>query len=202
MDVYNVDTPDEEYKVSAQSKNKARKEVLEKEGITLEKVELEEYGDTKGDWIYLEQDDKRWANEKIGDSNATIGGFGCLITNLSSLSYWYGKYFTPKEIAEKGKFTYDGSYYWKSGDSFLPFDFVWRYYTRDFGKIKEILFSEDNACVVRVSLGGAYHWLAVIGFDSKTNKLIGADPLTGDSCFIEERYGRINGFAEVTRNNN
>lgn len=199
MDQYLVETPEEEYKVEAKSKNEARKIILEKENIKVNKVELEDNGDTKGDWIYLEQDDKRWGDITMGDSGKTLKRWGCLDTDLSMHSYWYGKYFNPGEIAKKAKFTKDGSYIWKSGDSFLPFNFVWRYYSRDIEKIKEILFSENNACVVRVCLGSYYHWLAVIGFDQKRNELIGADSLTGDECYIEERYGMINGFAEVSR---
>jgi len=200
MDQYRVTNENEEYLVEADSKNKARKEVLKKEGITVEKVEFEDVGDTTGEWIFLEQDDPRWADEKIGKTSFTIGAYGCLITDLSMLSYWYGGFFTPEEIAKKANFTNEGYYIWSSGDLFLPFDFEYRYYNRDIEKIKSILFSDDNAVVVRVSAYGAYHWLAVIGYDQVSKELLGADPLTGDRVFIESKYGKINGFAEVKRN--
>jgi len=200
MDKYRVTNENEEYLVEADSKNKARKEVLKKEGITVEKVEFEDVVDTTGEWIFLEQDDPRWKNVKMGKSNSTIGSYGCLITDLSMLSYWYGGFFTPEEIAKKANFTNEGYYIWSSGDLFLPFDFKYRYYTRDIEKIKSILFSDDNAVVVRVSAYGAYHWLAVIGYDQVSKEFIGADPLTGDKVFIERKYGRINGFAELSRN--
>jgi len=200
MDKYRVTNENEEYLVEADSKNKARKEVLKKEGITVEKVEFEDVGDTTGEWIFLEQDDPKWADEKIGKTSFTIGAYGCLITDLSMLSYWYGEYFSPKELSEKANFTPKGWYIWRSGDSFLPFNFKYRYYIKDAIKIKEILFSEDNAVVVRVSAYGAYHWLAVIGYDQVSKEFIGADPLTGDKVFIERKYGRINGFAELSRN--
>ena len=199
MDKYKVTNEDEIYYVEAETKNKARKEVLEKEGVTLEKVELEEVGDTTGDWIYLEQDEPRWSFVTLGNTNMTIGEYGCLVTSLSMLSYWYGDYFRPDEIANKSLFTEQGWYLWKSGDGYLPFDFKYRYYSRDMTKIKSILYSEDNAVIVRVSAYGAYHWLAVIGFDDISGQLIGADPLDGGPSFIEKEYGRINGFAEVKR---
>jgi len=199
MDTYKVETPNEYYTVEAENSNKARKKILEKEGITFSKIELEDVGDTTGDWIFLEQDDPKWKDTPIGDSDTDVGTDGCLITDLSMLSYWFGEYFTPREIAQKAKFTSKGWYIWRNGDSFLPFDFVYRYYRRDITKIKQILFSKDNACIVRVSHGRAYHWLAVIGYDQKTGRLLGADPLDGASSHIEIEYGRINGFAEVTR---
>ena len=198
MDIYKVIKPEEVYYVEAKNKAAARKEVLKKENILLKKTG-EEQDDTMGKWIFLEQDDPRWKDVRIGTSNLTVGQQGCLITDLSMMSYWYGDYKTPKEIAEQAKFTNEGYYIWVSGDEFLPFDFKWRYYNRDIGKIKEILFSEDNACTVRVSYGRAYHWLAVIGWDSKNGELIGADPLDGGRCYIEREDGLINGFAEVKR---
>lgn len=199
MAKYKVDTQEEEYYVEADSSNKARKEIMKVEKITMEKVELEDVGDTTGNFIFLEQDDPRWTEKKLGGSNSSVGRYGCLVTCLSMLSYWYGEYFNPGEIAEKANFTTKGYYYWKSGDEFLPFNFVWRYYKRDIVKIKQILFSKDNACVVRVNYAGAYHWLAVIGYDKKTGKLLGADPIDGSSSYIEIEYGQINGFAEISR---
>jgi len=192
-DKYKVETLDETYFVKADSSNKARKEVFKKEGITMVKEEFET-DDSTGDWIYLEQDDPDWKDVKIG--NTTIGKDGCLVTNLSMMSYWYGDFFTPADIAKKVSFTNNGWYIWKSGDCFLPFNFVYRYYNRDVKKIKDILYSKDNAVIVRVR----NHWLAVIGFDEKNEKFIGADPLTGDSCYIEDRYRLIDGFAEISRN--
>lgn len=194
---YQITTPREKYFLDEDNVNELRKAILKKE-----KIQYVEYEQPKARFIFLEQDDPRWGKVRIGNTPYELEDYGCLIANLSMLSYWYGKYFSPDQIAKKASFTSDGSYIWKSGDSFLPFKFVYRYYARDIEKIKSILFSEDNACVVRVfwdKYKKSYHWLTVIGYDQKSGKLIGADPINGQRVYIEDRYGTINGFAEVAR---
>ncbi|NCU32414.1 MAG: hypothetical protein EOM23_05680 [Candidatus Moranbacteria bacterium] len=194
---YKVTTPRETYEIEAENVGDLRKDI-----VTREKISYQEVQEPTGRFIFLEQDDPKWRKTKIGNTPYELEDFGCLITVLSMFSYWYGKYFTPAQIAKMAKFISDGSYIWNSGNSFLPFKFKYRYYSRDIEKIKEILFSKDNACAVRVfysKLKKSYHWIAVIGYDSKSGKLIGADPINGQSVVIEDKYGLINGFAEVTR---
>ncbi len=196
---YEVKTPREKYILTEENVADLRKAILKKENISYVEVEEKPVG---AGFIYLEQDNPKWGEVTIGNTPYKLKDYGCLITDLSMLSYWYGKYFTPAQIAKTAKFTADGYYIWNSGDSFLPFKFVYRYYTRDIEKIKSILFSKDNACVVRVwydKYKKSYHWLTVIGYDQKSGKLIGADPIDAQRVFIEDKYGAINGFAEVSR---
>jgi len=192
MKNYLVETPRSEYEIEAKDKTKLRKLILEKENITFGEVE-EEAG-----LIYLEQDNRKWAETFIGETELTIGKYGCLIVSLSMLSYWYGEYITPVELAEDLNYTENGLLYWRSIDRVLPFNFVWRYYSRDTRKIQEILFSEDNACVVEVKAFGARHWLLLINYTG--GRYFAIDPLTADVVDVEKEYGLISGFAEVTRN--
>jgi len=199
MNTYKITTPREEYELEAKDKKKLRKLILEKEGINFDKVSDEDSASsTLGKWIFLEQDDEEWAKVTIGETKYELEDFGCTITCISMLTYWYGQYLTPAELAKKLTFNSEGAIIWSSINGVCPFKFVYRYYTRDLAKIKEILASEDDACIARVSLGKGYHWLAIIGYDSK-NGLIAADPLDGSQCFIEQKYGTINGFAQFTR---
>ncbi len=194
MSRYEVKTPREGYIVEADDKNHARKMIL---GI--EQINFSLHVEEDGEFILLRQDDQRWKNVKLGNSSSTVGDYGCLITNLSMLSSWYRRFITPDVLAKELLFTPQGYLLWKSIDkSDLPFNFVWRYYTRDIEKILQILYSDDNACVVQVPYFGAYHWLTVIGHDAKRG-LLCADPLRGDVCFVESRYSNVSGFAEVTR---
>lgn len=192
MDKYKVKSTDSLYYVEAENKNEARKLVLEREGIKIEKVE-EDITDTKGKLIYLEQDDPRWKNETIGNTKVTLGAKGCLITDLSMASYWAGNFFTPAEIAKKAKFTSNALYIWKSGDDFLPFKFVYRYYYRDINKIADIIHSEKGICVVEVKNGA--HWLFAISYN---NRLLAIDPINAGIVDVEATYGKVTGFAELT----
>ena len=146
--------------------------------------------------ILLSQKNFSWRYVKIGNSNETIGASGCLITCLSMLSDWYGKYRNPAWMARNLSFTKEGRLLWQSIQP--PMRFVYRYYKRDDVKIKSILSSKDNAVILEVPAYGAKHWVLVVGF----SRLYGfkvADPLYGDSIYLSKRYKEISGFAEVTR---
>jgi len=195
---YEVKTPREKYILEEDNVSDLRKSILKKESISYTELQV----NTAPGFIFLEQDDPKWAKVTLGTTAYELEDFGCLVTDLSMLSYWYKKYLTPAELAKGLKFDANGNLFWTSIDKICPFKFVYRYYTRDIDKIKSILFSKDNACVVRVFFNKykkSYHWLAVIGYDQKSGKLIGADPINGQSVFIEDKYGLINGFAEVKR---
>jgi ABC-type bacteriocin/lantibiotic exporter with double-glycine peptidase domain len=144
----------------------------------------------------LSQRDPCWANFLLGKSGNTIGKYGCLITCLSMLSDWYGKYFIPSWLAKKLSFTIGGLLNWGSMDSSqLPFKFVWRYYLQNDKKIKEILYSKDNACVLQVNNA---HWVVLIGYSRAFGYRV-VDPFYGDTIFLAKRKYKITGFTEITR---
>jgi hypothetical protein len=147
--------------------------------------------------IILKQSDPRWGALKIGNSNLTIGGYGCLITSISMLSDWYGMFRDPAWMAKYLSFTPGGLLLWQSVTaSKLPLKFVYRYYSRDDAKIKSILLSKDGSCVLQVKYGTGYHWVVLVGY----SKLYGykiADPIDGKIKW--NPYKEITGFAEFTR---
>jgi hypothetical protein len=146
--------------------------------------------------ILLKQNDPKWGPLKIGSTNLTIGGYGCLITCLSMLSDWYGYYKAPDWMAKYLAFTSKGLLLWNSiTTSKLPMKFVYRYYTKDDKKIKEILYSKNGSCVLQVKYGSAFHWVVLVGY----SKLLGykiADPIDGK---IKRNPYTIVGLAELTR---
>jgi len=42
--------------------------------------------------------DPRWKNQKLGSSNVTLGGYGCLVTTMAMLACYYGKNETPATL--------------------------------------------------------------------------------------------------------
>jgi hypothetical protein len=144
----------------------------------------------------LKQCDPAWKSVKLGLSDKTLCSAGCVTTCLSYLSQWYGQYVNPGKLAGMLIYTQDGLLNWKSIDPVLPFRFVWRYDQRDDAKIKQILFSKNEACILQVN--NYKHWVAVIGY----SRLYGFkifDPYYGDVVYLKTRYKDINGFTEVTR---
>ncbi|MFA6790408.1 MAG: C39 family peptidase [Parcubacteria group bacterium] len=173
-----------------------RLELLEKI-IAKEKIKIEEVKEENGKFIFLSQQDPRWAKEKIGKSHSTIGGYGCTITSISMLSSWYGKYKSPYWMATNLDFTDRGLVLWNSMNKLdLNMRFVWRYSGNNEAKIKEILFSKDNSVIAEVNYGK--HWVVIIGYSNRKGFLI-ADPFYGDKVYLKDRYLNITGFAEFTR---
>ncbi len=147
--------------------------------------------DLKGYW----QKDKRWADKMLGQSNASIGLYGCTVSSIATLGSWYCSDYTPATASFKWSFTGDGSLYWNSitEDKAFPMDFVYRYYSYDKQKIKDILYSESNSVVVAVN--GDSHWVAITGYSS-TKGFKCFDPFYNDYVYVLARYGSISGFAE------
>lgn len=146
--------------------------------------------------IKLSQRDPKWRYKKIGQSNLTIGNYGCLITDISMFSDWYGKYRDPAWMSKNLQFTQGGLLIWKSIDSSkLPMKFVYRYYTKNDAKIREILASRDGVCLLQVN---SNHWVALVGYSRLYGYRV-ADPFYGDVIYLNKRGYRITGFAELTR---
>lgn len=139
-----------------------------------------------------------WGYLKLGASQETMCKSGCVTTVLSALSEWYGVTINPGKLCQKLKYTDSGLLYWKSMDGVLGCKFVYRYYSQNDAKIKAILASKDNACLLQVN--GGKHWVALVGFSRLHGYKI-YDPLYGDIVYLNKRYGsKIQGFTEVTRN--
>lgn len=65
-----------------------------------------------------------WKNVKIGNSNLTLGDFGCLVSDLSMIARYYEQDVNPKELNAKlrelGGFDSEGCYYWGSLSKLFP----------------------------------------------------------------------------------
>jgi len=151
---------------------------------------------TAGSFINLKQGDKEWEDVTIGKTAIKLKDQGCTITCLAMLSYWYGDYKKPSWIAKNLDYTATGLVYWKSMNGKLPMNFVYRYYTRDDSKIKSILYSRDNACILEVN--NHSHWVVLVGYSRLYGYKI-ADPIDGTTKYLSKYYKNISGFTEVTR---
>ncbi len=146
---------------------------------------------------YLSQRDPRWANKKLGASSLTLGRFGCTTTSLSMLTDYFGKYWSPPEIAgTKAFYTTSGLVQWEKLK--LPMKFVSRIRTRNDSAIQASIKDPDKAVLLNVNNGA--HWVvalrkAVIGDD-----YLVVDPWTGTTCWAIKTYHSIDGSAHFNRN--
>jgi GH25 family lysozyme M1 (1,4-beta-N-acetylmuramidase) len=136
----------------------------------------------------LSQRNPEWFDIKIGDTNENLGGKGCLITCISMITDYVGKYLNPGELAQTLDFTPEVLLLWNS----LPkggLDFVYRFKNRDDLKIKKAFKDPDQFVVLQVNNN---HWVWLIGVKGGYKV---ADPYYGDIIFLSKRKYRITGFA-------
>lgn len=128
----------------------------------------------------LSQRNPYWADERIGQSNETIGRSGCVITDISMLSDWYSRYRgvgcfrDPEWLAKNLSFTKDGLLYWNSVSEKMDFKFTWRFYRYDEARILPALAGENTACLLRLYDGAKTHW--VVGIRKVGNYYYVANP--------------------------
>lgn len=142
------------------------------------------------------QRDPRWKDLKIGNSNATIGKFGCLITCIAMLSSYFGHEHTPDELAKIFSFTDDGRVIWRSV-VLEHFCFAARIYTRNDEQIRRALKDPDKAVIFEI--GGGTHWVLGISKGIAPNQYRIADPWLGDRTTIMRYGNNITGAAFFER---
>ena len=110
---------------------------------------------------YFSQNDPRWRNIKIGQSNVTLGQKGCTIDCIADAASWFrSEEFgaTPDVLARKLSFTQDGRIIWSSiGEYFESFKFEWRFYSYEEARILEALKNPNK--VVLFNINGGAHWV-------------------------------------------
>lgn len=110
--------------------------------------------------IKLCQSGPRWAIIKMGKTEVTVGRMGCLLTDLSMLSDYFGDFKTPDELAKKLLFTADARIIWDSLVKVLPFTLEKRVYNLNHFEIDVSLKDPRKAVVLNVNSGA--HWVTAI----------------------------------------
>lgn len=159
------------------------------------------------------QQDSRWKNKKLGTSNVTLGGYGCLVTCLAMISKHYGKDTDPdrlnQELIKVNGFAND------KGQIMGPLSsrYVWESLTRVYSDITETkrietpnpvsssqwesMMAEVNAgrpVILKVDFNPTTvavdeHYVVLIGKEG--DSYIVADPYYGDKSSLV-RYGKPN----------
>jgi hypothetical protein len=111
-----------------------------------------------GKFIKLSQRDPRWSFKTIGNSNSTIGQYGCTITCIAMASSWFNCYQDPGWMAKNLRFL-DDKILWQSIDEKTCFDFEWRFYKHDPLRISDGLNSINKICLLQVY---NRHWVVAL----------------------------------------
>ena len=164
----------DDYILEAENKTDLYMQIIENENIKIEYLE-----ESKNKLLLLSQKDYRWGEEFIGKSDSKLKNFGCTLTSISMLTHYLGDYKTPDWLARNLSFLKD-KIIWTSLNNRTCLKFVYRYYARDDKKIKEILDSKNNYCLLQVNNG--IHWVLLIGYDDKRGFKF-ADPYFKDIAY-------------------
>lgn len=147
--------------------------------------------------IYFSQRDPKWAADKIGSSNLTIGRWGCTLTSIAMLSSYFGCPQTPLEIAHNAaNFNKEGLVVWKNLN-FPCFQFVFRGYNESVSRIKDAMEDPDKAVLLQVNYG--QHWVVGIRPKFFGRSYIVADPWDGKKVDVLAKYHNIMGAAYFKR---
>lgn len=138
------------------------------------------------------QQDPKWSQLKIGQSNVTIGKYGCTLTCLTMIAYYLGKLLTPDLVMKSLKFTNDGLLIWNSIDpKTLGFMFMGREYYNNETKIKQYLKDPNTFVILEVNKN---HWVWALSKSIFGGYNI-ADPFTGIKTTTKKYGNNITGVA-------
>jgi len=145
------------------------------------------------------QKDPIWRYKKLGTSNSTIGGYGCLLTSATMVCAHYGKNTNP-DLLNQAMIRVNGyanGNLWKfwSLSAVYP-DITIRDYV-DCEKVPaplaliDMRLAEGIPVIVKVDYypGGAVqqHWILLCG--KQGDDYIAADPISGTRILFREKYG-------------
>lgn len=130
------------------------------------------------------QRDRKWANDKMGESGLTLHNYGCTVTSLASLLCALGYDETPKTVNRK--LSAHGGYYKKTAlilwsavsRIWTKLKFVKRAYNYNNLEVIWYVYGKRIPVLVEVNgakIGAARHWVLFVG----------------DKKMIDPWYGRI-----------
>jgi len=144
----------------------------------------------------LAQGDARWGGDKLGTSNTTISGYGCLITCVTMMLNHLGWAETPGtlnvKLRDNGGFHSGNLFVWGSLSALYPgVKFAYRYAGSALDKINASL-AAGMPVIVHVDYNPSTqaideHWVLVVG--RQGDDYIINDPKDGKQLLFSTRYG-------------
>ncbi len=149
------------------------------------------------------QNDPKWKLKKLGFSDVTIGGYGCLVTVIAMLSKYYGKDINPEKLNDQLKnvngFANLNLYKWYEGVTKIYPDIVcskiiytpqpvtleqWSEMKKELEAGRPVVLQVD---FIPATSKADMHFVLLIGYENE--QWIIADPWYGDTASLA-RYGK------------
>jgi len=147
--------------------------------------------------MWYSQNDRKWSSVKLGNSNLTIGGYGCTITSLANLLKSMGQPYNPSEVNNKlrdvkgfakDKYGNECLVIWSKIEKAFPMlKFVKRAYNYNNVEVAWWVYARRTPVMVECQVKNYRHWVLFIGNRKMVDPLIGGErptntwPLTGYS---------------------
>ena len=144
----------------------------------------------------MSQNNPLWANDQLGISSSTIGGFGCVVTSAAMMLKYLGFDTDPGRLntwlTNNSGYLNGNLFVWNSLNRLYPkVTFLYRYDGAPLDKIDESL-AKRIPVIVNVDYlpSTAYidqHWVIIVG--KKNGLYIIIDPRNGQQTTLNEIYG-------------
>jgi ABC-type bacteriocin/lantibiotic exporter with double-glycine peptidase domain len=146
--------------------------------------------------IYLSQRDPSYSQKKIGETNLTLGRWGCTICSISMLSDYFKCFLSPERFAvQYDWFTNEGLIIWNK-IKLDKMEFVIRRYGRNDSEIQKSLYHFDKAVILEVD---HCHWVVAARKTLFGNNYVIIDPWDGKKKNVFPTYKAITGSAHFAR---
>lgn len=149
------------------------------------------------------QNDPKWKQKKLGFSEVTIGGYGCLVAIIAMLAKYYGKDTDPEKLNDQLKnvngYANQNLYKWYEGISKIYPDVIcskivytpqpvttdqWNEMRRELDAGRPVVLQVD---FIPTTSKADMHFVLLIGYEN--DQWIIADPWYGDTASLA-RYGK------------
>lgn len=146
--------------------------------------------------LTFSQQDPRWAKQKLGKSNCTIGRYGCTTTDICmGYDWFYNSRMTPNQCAEKLNYTKDGLILWESLKN-IKLKLISRLRYRNDKAIQDALKNPDLISILEVN---SNHWLFLIGRKLPILGYKVVDPWDGKIKYTNAYRNNITGCAIISK---
>ena len=140
---------------------------------------------------FYNQQDKRWASDKLGKTDETVGDVGCLISSISMNLSYYEKDINPKKLNIKLRelegYTPRGWLIWNKLKEINSDDLSISFPKLSHKNIEKYLL-EKKPVLAKVYINKIIpHWILIVG--KKNNEYLMLDPLTNGALSKVSTYG-------------
>ena len=140
---------------------------------------------------FYNQRDKRWASDKLGNTNETVGKVGCLVSSICMNISYYQQTITPKELNRKLRevkgYTDRGWLIWSKLEEVTNNKLSISFPKLSHKSIETSLLA-NKPILAKVYINKVIpHWVLIVG--KKNNEYLMLDPLTQGELNNVTQYG-------------